>query len=122
MGKSALEAEFELILMANKIPYAREFMFHDTRKWRFDFVVLDGFKINLQDKIMVKKSAQKHKLAIEIEGGIFVNGRHNRPAGYVNDMLKYNEAVINGWRVLRYTTPQFRGTAIEDIKSIIGQA
>ncbi len=120
MGKSALEAEFELILMANKIPYAREFMFHDTRKWRFDFVVLDGFEINLQDKIEVKKSAQKHKLAIEIEGGIFVNGRHNRPAGYVNDMLKYNEAVINGWRVLRYTTPQFRGTAIEDIKRIVG--
>ena len=122
MGKSALEAEFELILMANKIPYAREFMFHDTRKWRFDFVVLDGFEINLQDKIEVKKSAQKHKLAIEIEGGIFVNGRHNRPAGYVNDMLKYNEAVINGWRVLRYTTPQFRGTAIEDIKRIVGTA
>ena len=120
MGKSALEAEFELILMANKIPYSREFMFHDTRKWRFDFVVLDGFKINLQDKIEIKKSAQKHKLAIEIEGGIFVNGRHNRPSGYVNDMLKYNEAVINGWRVLRYTTPQFRGTAIEDIKRIVG--
>ena len=54
MGKSALEAEFELILMANKIPYAREFMFHNTRKWRFDFVVLDGFKINIQDKIYVK--------------------------------------------------------------------
>tara|TARA_A100000172_G_scaffold79342_1_gene66219 strand:+ start:1683 stop:2009 length:327 start_codon:yes stop_codon:yes gene_type:complete len=106
--------------MANKIPYSREFMFHDTRKWRFDFVVLDGFKINLQDKIEIKKSAQKHKLAIEIEGGIFVNGRHNRPSGYVNDMLKYNEAVINGWRVLRYTTPQFRGTAIEDIKRIVG--
>ena len=42
------------------------------------------------------------KVAIAVEGGIFSMGSHYRPLGYLQDMLKYNMAVIEGWRILRY--------------------
>ena len=42
-------------------------------------------------------------LAIELEGGVFTNGRHVQGVGYTNDCIKYNLAVMQGWRILRYT-------------------
>ena len=87
MPKSDLERTF-----ANQIRFAglpeplAEYRFHATRKWRFDFAYPDL------------------KLAIEIEGGIWRRGRHNRASGFVRDAKKYNEAAIAGWRVLRIPT------------------
>lgn len=43
------------------------------------------------------------KIAIEIEGGIWIDGRHTRGAGYENDCEKYNLAAVLGWLVLRFT-------------------
>jgi very-short-patch-repair endonuclease len=48
-------------------------------------------------------------LAIEVEGGMFVMGRHNRPAGFEADCEKYNEIALLGFRVLRFT-----GDMVED--------
>lgn len=67
-----------------------EYRFHPTRRWRFDY------------------ANTEHKIAIEIEGGVFTGGRHTRGKGFVNDMEKYNEAVKLGWKILRYTPQQFR--------------
>jgi very-short-patch-repair endonuclease len=53
------------------------------RGWKFDFAWLD------------------EKVALEVEGGIFVGGRHTNGAGFAKDMLKYNTAVTLGWRILR---------------------
>jgi very-short-patch-repair endonuclease len=64
-------------------PLEREFKFHSTRKWRADFAHLDS------------------RTLIEIEGGIFTNGRHTRGAGYAADLEKYLEATLAGWRVVR---------------------
>ncbi len=43
------------------------------------------------------------KLALEIDGGVFLpgGGRHNRGAGYRKDQEKFAEATIAGWHVLR---------------------
>lgn len=76
-----------------------EYRFHPTRRWRFD--------IAWPDKM----------LAIEIEGGAWIAGRHNRPAGYIKDMDKYNEAALLGWRVLRYT-PQQSDLMLAHIKQL----
>lgn len=65
-----------------------EHRFHPTRRWRFDYAWV------------------QHKLALEIEGGIWVGGRHNRATGFVKDVEKYNEAAVLGWRVLRLTPAQ----------------
>lgn len=85
MKKSALEFKAELQLKALGVTYTPEFRFHPERRWRFDFA--------LQDE----------KIAIEIEGGIFIQGGHNRGVAYMDDCEKYNEAAMMGWMVLRYS-------------------
>lgn len=64
----------------------KEYRFHDKRKWRFDYAI------------------PEHKIAIEVEGGVWTGGRHTSPQGFLGDMEKYNTATVMGWRVLR-TTP-----------------
>ena len=56
------------------------------RRWRFDLCWPD------------------RKLAFEIEGGTWVQGRHTRGKGFENDCIKYNEARLLGWQVFRVTT------------------
>jgi very-short-patch-repair endonuclease len=81
---SRLEKRFELLWRAHGGPeLEKEFRFHPVRKWRADFAHLES-----------------HTL-IEIEGGIYVNGRHNRGAGFAADLEKYLEASLAGWRVIR---------------------
>lgn len=45
------------------------------------------------------------KIALEVEGAVWVQGRHTRGSGFVKDMEKYNAAAVLGWRVVR-CTPQ----------------
>ncbi|HOS16259.1 MAG TPA: DUF559 domain-containing protein [Bacteroidales bacterium] len=76
------------ILLCKKelnIEVKKEFRFHPIRKWRFDYAVPDK------------------KIAIEVEGGVWTYGRHNRASGFIKDMEKYNTAAEMGWRVLRFT-------------------
>lgn len=42
-------------------------------------------------------------VACEIEGGIWIEGRHTRGSGYERDVEKYNLAVLHGWTVIRAT-------------------
>lgn len=84
---SELEMEFVSLWKALSGPsLIREHQFHPSRKWRFDFAYLD------------------RQIAIEIEGGIWGNGRHNRAAGFIRDCIKYNQAALNGWTVFRLAT------------------
>lgn len=62
-----------------------EYRFHPTRKWRFDFAYPDK------------------KIALEVEGGTWVGGRHINPIGFQKDCEKYNEAAKMGWKVYRCT-------------------
>lgn len=80
----------------------REFRFHPERRWRFDFAWI------------------KERLAVEVEGGTWTNGRHNRPQGFQNDTKKYNAAALAGWRVLRYTSEDVRtGVAAMEIRDAL---
>ena len=84
--QSPLEALFELHLKANKVTgYQREYRFHPTRRWRFDFAFVP------------------QKLAVEIEGGTWKKSRHTTGDGFHSDCDKYNAAVELGWSVLRFT-------------------
>lgn len=69
-----------------KVECIKEYKFHPTRKWRFDYAI------------------PEHKIALEVEGGVWTGGRHTSPKGFLGDMEKYNTATIMGWRLLR-TTP-----------------
>lgn len=65
-----------------------EYVFHPTRRWRFDF------------------AWPLHRVALEVEGGIWTKGRHVRGVGYLRDMEKYNAAAVLGWRLIRVTPDQ----------------
>jgi hypothetical protein len=97
------EEGFALHCKANKVLCIREFKFSPVRRWKFDFVF-----------------PEIPHLAVEVEGGIFKEGRHSRGVGMEADMEKYNRAAILGWKVLRYSTAMvLRGDAIGDVLEIL---
>ena len=69
-----------------KVECVKEYKFHPKRRWRFDYAI------------------PEHKIALEVEGGVWTGGRHIRAQGFLGDMEKYNTATLMGWRVFR-TTP-----------------
>jgi very-short-patch-repair endonuclease len=79
-----LEEIFQIQIRAVRLPPAlREYRFHPKRKWLFDFAWPQAM------------------IAVEIEGGTHMRGRHVRPEGFRNDCIKYSEAALLGWKVLR---------------------
>lgn len=79
----------------------KEYRFHDTRRWRFDLCYKDRM------------------LAIEVDGGIYINGRHNRGSGYEKDCVKYSEAMLLGWNVYRCTAGMIKnGYAVNTIERL----
>lgn len=64
----------------------REYRFHSTRQWRFDIAF------------------PEQRVAVEIDGAVWVQGRHTRGAGYIADCEKLAEAAVLGWRVIRVPT------------------
>lgn len=80
-----------------KIEVQQEFRFHKTRMWRFDYAI------------------PEHKIAIEVEGGVWTGGRHTNPQGFMGDIEKYNQAALLGWRVFRTTPEHLVKTATFDL-------
>uniref|UniRef100_A0A6M3LIE1 DUF559 domain-containing protein n=1 Tax=viral metagenome TaxID=1070528 RepID=A0A6M3LIE1_9ZZZZ len=74
-----------------------EYKFHPSRKWRIDYA-WPGVK-----------------LAVEIEGGAWVKGRHNRASGFIKDMEKYNQLILLGWRLLRFQPGKINYRLIKDV-------
>lgn len=72
-----------------------------TKDWRFDF------------------AWPSYRVAVEIEGGIFVRGGHNRGVIYDENCTKYNAATLLGWRVLRYTTLDLRRRPMEIVEEVV---
>jgi very-short-patch-repair endonuclease len=77
----------------------REYRFEPTRRWRVDFVI----------------SARWVRLAVELEGGIHVQGRHNRGAGMQSDLEKYQELVAAGWTLFRFSTEDVLNGRARDV-------
>lgn len=99
-------SEGELILMRDLrvlgIGFEQEYRFHPTRKWRADFLISNT------------------RILIEVEGGIWSQGRHTRGTGYIGDMEKYNAAAILGFQVLRFSTQQVKsGLAVQQIEQLV---
>lgn len=65
-----------------------EHRFHPVRKHRFDL------------------AWPAYRLALEIQGGVWVGGKHGRGSGILRDYEKLNLAASRGWRVLQFTPDQ----------------
>jgi very-short-patch-repair endonuclease len=80
-----------------------EFKFHPERRWRFDFA--------WEDK----------KIAVEVQGGIFIRGAHARGAYIVKSQEKYNHAALMGWRIFYFQPKEFNnGIAVEILDRVFG--
>lgn len=91
-------------LRAYNISFVREFLFHPSRKWRFDFAF------------------PEKKIAVEVEGGGLngMPGRHQTKEGFEGDCFKYNAAAKLGWRLFRYTTFMVKSAvAIDELREVL---
>jgi len=79
-----------------------EYRFHPTRRWKADFAHVDSRSL------------------FEIEGGVFIQGRHNRGSGFVADCEKYLAATLAGWTVFRLTRPQLNADTVGQIIAWVG--
>ncbi len=62
----------------------------------------------------------EERIAVEIDGAIWRQGRHTRGAGYINDRIKDCEATVLGWRVLRVTAEMVdSGDAVAYLERLI---
>lgn len=101
---SKLEAKFmRSISRFNLRQPERQYRFHPIRRWRFDFAWPDK------------------KLAVEIDGGVWVGGRHVRGGGFIKDCDKLNEAAALGWRVLRFTSHHLTDAAIIETINLVAR-
>ena len=83
--QSGLEAQFALAMKHVGCPLETQYRFDPERRWRFDF------------------AHPATKVAIEIDGGEFVQGAHSRGARMAADCEKRNEARLQGWIVFTLT-------------------
>jgi len=67
------------------VKLVKEYKFHPKRRWKFDY------------------ACPERKIAIEVEGGVWNNGRHTRGKGFIGDIEKYNNASVMGWTLIRVT-------------------
>ena len=89
-------------------PPVAEFRFWEGRKFAFDY------------------AWPEHKIAMEVEGGLFGNGKncrlckrpqamgHTSVTGILRDIEKYNHAAVLGWRIVRVTPDKL--TALSTIE------
>ena len=81
-----------------------EYRFDKIRRWRLDL------------------SWPARKVYAEVDGGIWVGGRHNRGAGYEKDCEKLNAAALAGWRGFRFTTAMVKsGAALNVLRTALEQ-
>lgn len=101
--RSPLEVELaQQIKLAGLPTPEEEYKFLQDRRFRFDF------------------AWPTYKVAVEVEGGAWSNGRHTRGQGYIDDCKKYNLAVMWGWSLLRYTKDGIQsGEALRQIEAAL---
>jgi hypothetical protein len=89
---------FQKVCKAKKLPVPEtEYRLTPARRWRLDY------------------AWPVYKVALEVEGGVWVKGRHNRGGGFLKDMEKYNHATTQGWRLLRCTPDTLLSTETLDL-------
>lgn len=82
------------------IPLVREYRFCPTRRFRFDC------------------AWPEQKVAVEIEGGLWVTSRHRTGLGYHRDMQKYNLATQLGWKLLRFAANDLELSPVQTVEIV----
>lgn len=104
-SESPLVARLLLAIRADGLPEpVRELAFAPPRRWRFDL------------------AWPERMLAVEVHGGTWSNGRHNRGQGFMDDREKMNIAQLMGWMVLEFPGPHVTdGTAAKMLRQALAE-
>ncbi len=82
-----------------------EFRFAPPRRFRFDLCW------------------KERLIAVEVDGGGWIRGRHHRPKGHASDCEKRNLATELGWDVYTYVPEQIEsGEAVRQIQRVLAAA
>ena len=94
---------FQAMCVAAGLPKPEpEWKFDPKRKWRVDWAFF--------------WSPVAH-LALEVEGGVWTQGRHTRGKGFLGDLEKYNALACMGVWLLRCTPAEIKsGAAVELVR------
>lgn len=88
--KEWLQAELLKLCEEHGLQLLTEHRFDEYRKWRFDWAIASI------------------KVAVEYEGIFSTKSRHTTLEGYTGDAIKYNHAVLKGWRIFRCTAMNYQ--------------
>ena len=85
-------AHIKWVLQKRGIIFHEEHRFLTKRRFRFDVALL------------------QYRIGIEYEGLVSTGkkGGHQTKKGYTDNCVKYNLAAIDGWRMLRYTSLNYK--------------
>lgn len=118
MESSKLEDKLlEKILESGLETPEREYRFHPTRKFRFDFAwPTSKIAVEVEGGLRTQR-VKCHKCGVLVmqrtKAGrftpVFAGGRHNSAAGFENDAEKYNLAGNLGWLIVRVTRKMIVG-------------
>lgn len=96
---SRLASQFEKLWAFHKGPaLTKEVTFYPGRRFRFDY------------------AHHVAKAAIELDGGVFIRGRHSGGMGQVKDAEKGRLAAYTDWNVIHFTC---RCLTIENVKAAV---
>jgi very-short-patch-repair endonuclease len=106
VSKSELEELLAFQIRAAELPEPeREYRFYPERRFRADFAF------------------PKHKVLVEIHGGLYVpRSGHRTAKGVLRDMTKSNLAALGGWMYLQFSAKQVQdGSALNIIETVLKQ-
>ena len=104
MGKSDVEEAlmFQIRVVGIPLPLRNHRFALPDRKWELDLIWPGSM------------------VAVEVQGGLWILGRHVQPEGYENDCRKANEAVRRGWKLYRVTPSMIKsGEALRIIEAAL---
>lgn len=83
----------------------------------FEFIVDNGFPVPERQYTAIPNRRYKidfcwpeYQLCLEVEGGVWTQGRHIQPGGFIKDMEKYNLLSYYGWTLFRVTPSHIRAS------------
>lgn len=88
-------------ISGNGLEFRTQFFFDLNRQWRFD------------------ACWPAYRVAVEIHGGEFRGGRHNRGTGLRNDCEKMRAAQLQGWIVLPFVGTDIDTRPVQCCEQII---
>lgn len=88
-----MDAYLQILRRETGLEWVQELRFHPPRRWRFDY------------------ACEALRIAVEVNGGNFVGGRHSNPVALGKEYEKMGQAVADGWSVIT-CTPMSRGSEV----------